>query len=494
MIVMKFGGSSLESAQAVQRVVSIVSSHADHHPAVVVSAMGKTTDRLLSIARYFAAGKSQAASRELTRLRQFHLNEAAYLARAAQAIRLDAQICELFDELDGALRAVAAAGKLTPRLSDAVLSFGERLSSVIVTAALRQAGIDAVHLDARNAIVTDSRHGEAAPLLIETNARLRRRIPRERVAVLGGFIGATEDGVTTTLGRGGSDFTAAIVGAALSVDEIQIWTDVDGMLTCDPRIVPDAHRLRTVSYAEAEQMAKAGAKVLHPATVLPAVRQGIPITIRNSRNPAAPGTRVVRESPCDGAVMSIACRTGIALLQLVPRNTPVTADFGSDIWDAFQKAEVAFELLATSRRELSVVVDAAALTPAFMARLQALAEVEVQKDRALVTLVGHNASRNPVNLARASQQLRRTPGGAVLGWSSDSRFAFVLSADSLNAAAEALHNEFFGQPDAAHFASPIARNPADGKKLTPLHAASPRFQRIVDGPPPASRWAWQSDL
>ena len=184
---------------------------------------------------------------------------------------------------------------------------------------------------------------------------------------MGGFIGATEDGVTTTLGRGGSDYTAAIVGAALSADEIQIWTDVDGMLTCDPRIVPDAHCLRSISYAEAEQMAKAGAKVLHPATVLPAVRQGIPIAIRNSRNPGAAGTRIVRENPCDGAVMSIACRTGIALLQLVPRNTPVTADFGREIWDAFQKAEVQFELIATSRKELSVVADAASLTPDFSA-------------------------------------------------------------------------------------------------------------------------------
>jgi len=281
---------------------------------------------------------------------------------------------------------------------------------VIVTAAFRQAGIDAVHLEARDAIVTDGRHTQAQPLIVETNALLRRKVSREQVTVMGGFIGASEDGVTTTLGRGGSDYTAAIVGAALAADEIQIWTDVDGMLTCDPRVVSSAHCLRSISYAEAEQLAKAGAKVLHPATVLPAVRQGIPIAIRNSRNPQAAGTRIVRENPCDGAVMSIACRTGIALLQLAPRNTPVTADFGNEIWDAFQKAEVEFELIATSRKELSVVVDEASLTPAFLNRLRTLAEVEVRGDRALVTLVGQNASRNPSNLARASQQLGNTPG------------------------------------------------------------------------------------
>ncbi len=453
MIVMKFGGSSVESAKTIQRAAAIVRDHAEQHPAVVVSAMGKTTDRLLSIARFSAAGNRLAAARNLAKLRQFHLTEASYLARAADAIRLDKQICELFDELEQALREAAEAGLLTPRLSDAVLSFGERLSSVIVTAGFRQAGIDAVHLDTRSAIVTDSRHGQAAPLLIETNARLRRKVSTEQVTVMGGFIGATEDGVTTTLGRGGSDYTAAIVGAALSAPEIQIWTDVDGMLTCDPRVVPGAHCLRSISYAEAEQMAKAGAKVLHPATVLPAVRQGIPIVIRNSRNPGAAGTRIVRDNPCDGVVMSMACRTGIALLQLIPRNTPVTADFGSEIWDAFQKAEVQFELLATSRKELSVVTDAASLTPDFLSHLRSLAEVEVQEGRALITLVGQNASRNPANLTRASHQLRRTSGdaGAVLGWCSDSRFAFVLSEEALIPAAGALHNEFFGQPDPAFF-------------------------------------------
>lgn len=449
MIVMKFGGSSLESAKAIQRVAAIVRDQAGRQPAVVVSAMGKTTDRLQTIARLCAEGNRRVAGRELTKLRQFHLTEAAYLARAAQAVWLDNQICGLFEELEQVLREIDDSGSLTPRLSDAVLSFGERLSSVIVTAAFRQAGIDAVHLDARTAIITDSRFTQAAPLLIETNALLRRKVSTEQVTVMGGFIGATEDGVTTTLGRGGSDYTASIVGAALAVDEIQIWTDVDGMLTCDPRVVASAHCLRSISYAEAEQMAKAGARVLHPATVLPAVRQGIPIVIRNSRNPGATGTRIVRENPCDGVVMSIACRTRIALLQLVPRNTPVTADFGNEIWDAFQKAEVQFELIATSRKELSVIADAESVTPEFLNRLGALARVDVQVSRALVTLVGQNVSKNPSNLARASQRLRKLPGGALLGWCSDSRFAFVLAEEDLNSAAEALHGEFFGQADPA---------------------------------------------
>jgi aspartate kinase len=421
--------------------------------------MGKTTDRLLAIATFCATGNAQAAGRELAKLRQFHQTEAAILTRGAQAAWLDNQFRALFYELELVLREVTEAASLTPRLSDAVLSFGERLSSVMVTAGFRQMGIDAV-------IVTDAKHTQAAPLFIETNAILRRKVSREQVTVMGGFIAATEDGVPTTLGRGGSDYTAAIVGAALAADEIQIWTDVDGMLTCDPRVVSGAHCVRSISYSEAEQMAKAGAKVLHPATVLPAVRQGIPIVIRNSRNPGAAGTRIARETPCDGAVMSVACRKGIALLQLVPRKTPVTGEFGSEIWDAFQKAGVGFDLIGTSRREISLVVEEASLTPEFRSQLGTLADVEVQEGRAQVTLVGHNASRNPSNLTRASQQLRKVPGGAMLAWCSDSRFAFIVATDALSAAAEALHHEFFGQPDPALFV--VNRTAMVGAESSPV--------------------------
>ena len=359
----------------------------------------------------------QSARRELTKLRHFHRSEAAALG-PDRSLSLDGEICGIFDELEQTVCGIGAAWNLTPRASDAVSSAGERLSSLIVTAGLRAAGIDAVHLDARDAIITDGHYTRATPLFPETNGLVRRKVCRERVTVMGGFIGATDRGVTTTLGRGGSDYTAAIVGAALGADEIQIWTDVDGMLTCDPRLVPGAHCLRSISYAEAEQMAKAGANVLHPATVIPAIQQGIPLTIRNSRNPAATGTRIVAESSCDGVVMSIACRRGIELLQLSPRGDRVTADFGSELWEEFQEEGFHPELFATSGRKLSVVIEAGALTPEFRSRIGAIAEIETLENRALITLVGQGASRNPENLARAGQRLRgireaRYPGGVL---------------------------------------------------------------------------------
>ncbi|MCX6621444.1 MAG: aspartate kinase, partial [Acidobacteria bacterium] len=217
------------------------------------------------------------------------------------------------------MRGLAVLGELTPRSIDAISSYGERLSSLIVTLAFRHFGIEADHVDARKVIITDNRHTQAAPLYEETYSRLARQVApvaSRKVVVMGGFIGSTEAGVTSTLGRGGSDFTAALVGAGVGAAEIQIWTDVDGMLTCDPRILPGAgHRVRIISFAEAAELAYFGAKVLHPATVVPAMEKNIPVLILNSRRPEVEGTRVVSEAVhCANAVKSIACKEKITVV------------------------------------------------------------------------------------------------------------------------------------------------------------------------------------
>ena len=233
MIVMKFGGTSVESSAAMERVAGIVRARLDRRPVVVVSAMGKTTNRLLALAEAAVSDQKDDALRLLHELRDFHLRES----------NMERTVDEHFQELTELVKGLAIVGELTPRSLDAIASFGERLSSRIVTNYFQHHGIPAVHVDARKLIVTDNRHTHALPLLEETYARLGNCIPRlakTQVVVMGGFIGATEDGVTTTLGRGGSDFTASIVGAGIGVEEIQIWTDVDGMLTADPRTCPVA--------------------------------------------------------------------------------------------------------------------------------------------------------------------------------------------------------------------------------------------------------------
>ncbi|HYA16598.1 MAG TPA: lysine-sensitive aspartokinase 3, partial [Bryobacteraceae bacterium] len=259
MIVMKFGGSSVESAAAIERVAGIVKARVNQHPIVVVSAMGKTTNKLLAIAESAVAGKREDYIRQIHDLRDFHSREARQVVSLAHRAALDQVLDDHFDELTELIKGIAVLGELTPRSIDAVSSYGERLSSFIVSLAFEHFGIPAAHVDSRRVIVTDHRHTQAAPIYPETYRRLEEivaPIAENRVVVMGGFIGSCTsethpEGITTTLGRGGSDFTASIVGAGVRAGEIQIWTDVDGMLTSDPTILPGGHRVKTISFAEA---------------------------------------------------------------------------------------------------------------------------------------------------------------------------------------------------------------------------------------------------
>ena len=301
MIVMKFGGSSLASADAINRVTGVVSSQADRPPLVVVSAMGKTTDRLLAIAQSAAAGDLSGAARQAGELKAYHLREAGQVVADDARSELEAFIATRFVELMELAGGLSALGEVTPRSIDAISSFGERLSSFVMSLALRNSGIDAAHVDSRQVIITDEKFSQAAPLLDLTNQRVKEKVlpllAQPQAVVMGGFIASTIGGVPSTLGRGGSDYTASIVGAALGAEEIQIWTDVDGVMTADPTIQSDARRLRVMSFAEASELAYFGARVLHPSTMLPAVKSNIPIRVLNSHRPDVEGTLVVSECP-----------------------------------------------------------------------------------------------------------------------------------------------------------------------------------------------------
>ncbi|MGA2436251.1 MAG: aspartate kinase, partial [Bryobacteraceae bacterium] len=321
MIVMKFGGTSVESAAAIERVASIVRARLERQPVVVVSAMGKTTNKLLALAADAARGDRDGALAQVEALRQFHLAEAGALISPAAAVELNEIIDSHFRELSELVTGLTVLGEVAPRSIDAVSSYGERLSSQIVALAFRELGMETAHVDSRELVVTDGRHTQAAPLYPQSYARLASAIPplvrAGKVVVMGGFISSTEDGVPTTLGRGGSDFTAAIVGAGIGAEEIQIWTDVDGMMTADPNAVTGARRLKRISFAEAAELAYFGAKVLHPATVLPAVEKNVPVLILNSRRPEVPGTRIVREAvPSSNPVKSIACKKDITVVNI----------------------------------------------------------------------------------------------------------------------------------------------------------------------------------
>ena len=448
MIVMKFGGTSVESTEAIDRVAAIVRERLASKPVVVVSAMGRTTNQLLAIASAAVGGERGKALAFLDELHAFHLKQ-------ADGLGMDVEIREHFQELAELVKGLAVMGEMTPRATDAVSAFGERLSGFIVAARFRQLGIAAQHVDSRAVIVTDRRHTQAAPLFAETYKRLAAVIPplaAKQVVVMGGFIASTEDGVTSTLGRGGSDYTASIVGAGIGAEEIQIWTDVDGMLTADPTILKGGHRVKQCSFAEAAELAYFGAKVLHPATVLPAIEKNIPVRILNSRRPRVEGTLITAEAPkSTSLIRSIACKKNITLVNIVSSRMLGAHGFLRRIFEAFDRHETPVDMLATSEVSVSLTIDNPRALAAIQKEIEEFAEISFEENRAIVCMVGDNIRYTPGVAARAFGALKDVNIRMISQGASELNISVVVAAADLAHAVESLHREFFTDPDRAVF-------------------------------------------
>ncbi len=455
MIVMKFGGSSVESAAAITRVAGIVHAREERHPVVVVSAMGKTTNKLLAIAAAAIGGKREEYIRQLHDLRDYHSREARQIVPLSDRADLDRFLDEHFQELTELVKGLAVLGELTPRSIDAISSYGERLSSYIVTLAFRHFGMKTEHVDSREVLVTDRRHTQAAPNFPETYARLKKTIPpvaAYSVVVMGGFIASTEDGVTTTLGRGGSDYTAAIVGAGIDAEEIQIWTDVDGMLTADPTILPVGHRVKTISFAEAAELAYFGAKVLHPATVVPAIEKNIPVLILNSRRPDVPGTRITAESVhCDNVVKSIACKRKITTVNIHSTRMLMAHGFLHRIFEIFDRYETPVDMVATSEVSVSLTIDNTSHIDLILGDLRQFAEATVEHDGVIVCLVGENIRYTPGVARRVFNSLDGINIRMISQGASLLNLSFVVAEADLLRTVTALHDEFFATLDPSVF-------------------------------------------
>jgi aspartate kinase len=413
--------------------------------------MGKTTNRLLALAKAAIGGKREEYIRQLHSLRDFHSREARLVVPLAHRAELDRTLDEHFQELTELVKGLAVIGELTPRSIDAISSYGERLSSYIVALAFEHFGLPAVHFDSRKVIVTDRRHTQAAPIFAETYLRLAAKLPalaNEKVVVMGGFIGATEDGVTSTLGRGGSDFTASIVGAGVNAEEIQIWTDVDGMLTADPTIFPGGHRVKIISFAEAAELAYFGAKVLHPATVIPAVERNIPVLILNSRRPDVPGTLIVaRALACANVVKSIACKRRVTLVNIHSSRMFMAHGFLRRIFEIFDRHETSVDMIATSEVSVSLTIDDTAGIARICEELSEFSEVSTEPDQAIVCLVGENIRYTPGLASRVFRSLEGVNIRMISQGASLLNLSVVVAEIDLRSAVEALHNEFFRELD-----------------------------------------------
>jgi len=459
LVVMKFGGTSVEDPAAIGRTAAIVAGRLalGKQPIVVVSAMAKVTDQLLRAAAAAAQGDRVGALAISSRLRSRHRDTAAELVKdSAEVASLIDLIDQKFDSLDEILRGLAAILELTPRISDLIVSYGERLSSRIVAAAFRERGIDAAHVDAREIVVTDSQFQKAVPqdAIIERRAQ-NRLLPLTsvgQVPVMGGFIASNEAGITTTLGRGGSDFTGALIGGALSAEAIEIWTDVDGIMTADPRICPDALRVKVVSFEEAAELAYFGAKVLHPATILPAVRKNIPVLVLNSRNAASEGTRITSLAPhCKSPFKSIAVKKKLSIIDMVASRMLMTHGYMKEIFTVFDQHRCAVDMVSTSEVSVSLTVDSNDNLPAIAADLGKLADVKYEGRKALICMVGEDIRGKNGMAAQVFAAIRHINVRMISQGASEINMSFMIEEDDADEAVRSLHAAFFKDPDPVIF-------------------------------------------
>jgi aspartate kinase len=447
VIVVKFGGTSVGDAEAIERTAAIVKGRLDRQPIVVVSALGGATNSLLAIGEQSAKGHLIGALRGVESLRDRHFQQCEkLLGTSAEASEVAAEMSATFDELASLAEALSVLGHATPRSFDTIAAFGEQLSSHLVASFFKLRGIPAEHIDARDVFVTDDNFMGAEPQtdsIAEASRELVLPLIKEgKVPVMGGFIGRTREGITTTLGRGGSDYSASLLGAALHADAIEIWTDVDGMLTADPRVVKGSRLIEQIRFDEASELASFGAKVLHPNTIAPAVRLGIPVFIYNSRNPGGKGTRITFDAP-RRAVSAIAGKGNIVLVKVAAAKMLFAKGFLRKVFEIFERNGVSVDVVATSEISVSVTVDDPSGLDSLVVDLATLGDVSVERDRAIVAVVGGAISEDGAAMGRAIAALDGIKVHMMSLSATGINLTIIVDGEQLNPAMERLHNAFF---------------------------------------------------
>ena len=457
MKVMKFGGTSVADEPAIERLIAIVRAERQAEaqreggdargPVVVVSALAGVTDRLLGVAAQAGAGDMEGAKASLQDLRHRHLKVSHAVNDPAQRMAVEAAIDREFDEIDRIVQALGVLREVSPRWLDTLAATGEILSSQIVAAALTTRGLLATWVDARRAMVTDGEHTAAVPQFPETTAALMTHadpaLAAGRIPVIGGFVGASPTGLTTTLGRGGSDFSAAIIGACLGASEIQIWTDVDGMLTADPRIVSDPQVVPHLSFAEASELAYFGAKVLHPATIQPAVARNIPVRILNSHRAQARGTLITGERPVsERPLTAVASKRGVTVVDITSTRMLMAHGFLRRLFEVFERFKTPVDVVTTSEVSVSVTVDDSRRLPAIVTALEEFAEVSCDDHMAIVCAVGDGLQRDPSLAAQVLSAVGDVPLRLVSQAASRRNITFVIRESDLPVALGRVHAKF----------------------------------------------------
>jgi aspartate kinase len=448
MIVCKFGGTSVADAEAIARLIEIVRSRVDRRPVVVVSALARVTDGLLDLAHQAEHTDGTALDSAVAALVERHEQVARGLPGGSAALdSIAADAAELRRELAG-----VRERRVFPAECDSIASRGELWSSRLVAAGFAGAKLDVAWVDIRPIMVTDGRFTRAMPYTQVLNKRARDLLQplaeAGRIPVTQGYIGATATGVPTTLGRGGSDFTAALLGAALGAERVEIWTDVDGLMTADPRIVPSARTLAAASYEEAAELATFGARILHPATALPLVRAGIPIVILNSNRPERPGTTIGPEARIermgDSPIRSISWKRGITVVNIRAPRMLGAYGFLRALFEVFERHEKVVDVLASGEVSISLTIEDGSGIDALVRDLSELGEVWIESHRAVVAIVGIGLRNTPGLAARVFNSVWPANVEIISQGASAINMTFVVREEDGPDVVRRLHQEFFG--------------------------------------------------
>ena len=450
MIVMKFGGTSVANFEAITRTIFIIGGKLDQKPVVVVSALSKVTDLLYRISDAAASRNVTETKELLSQLRQRHVDLAAELL--AQSMMKDeaiAKVNALCDALESIAMAVCSLGELSDRNKAIIISNGEYLSSTIIAYAMNSKGIRTKWVDARGMMVTNNSYLKAEPDM----AAIVEKVPGVvadayegmDAIITQGFVGVTRDGDPTVLGRGGSDYSASLIGMAVDAERIEIWTDVEGGRTADPRSVKNTKYLEKISFEEAAEMAHFGAKVLHPLTIEPAVKKNIPIYVLNSMNPSGKGTAILRNELIEDGVKSVSFKENIKVINIFSTRMINTSGFLRRVFEIFSESKVSVDLISTSEANISVTVDASQNIDPVVAELSEFADVIVDDDKSQVSVIGKNIVRLNGMLKKTFTPLKKCNVYMISQGASFVNISFVVDREELAEVVQDLHDHLFDQ-------------------------------------------------
>lgn len=448
MIVMKFGGSSLKSAESVQNVAQIIKSKISFQPVIIASAMGKSTRNLLNCCLAAKDQNQTECLKIFKSIKDYYTEISGQLDLFKKDAEFEQVVNTYFSSIESNLGKIQSEKELNPKLQDSTLAYGELLSTLILSTYLKSIGVDTQLMDVRQCVVTDEYFTHATPLESECYERIQKYVPPvltdNQVPILQGFIGVTSSGETTTLGFEGSDYSAVLIGAALGVNEVQIWKDVSGVMSADPALISKAISVENMTFTEAAELSRCGAKILHPSTIRPAMKKNIPVKIFNTCEPDFKGTTINNQNDNkSNPVKSITCRRGLIILQIAAKQSLSEFDFSAQVFVTLQDLEISPNIIEGSDKKVILFIKKTELKEALFDRIAQWADVQIEEFKATISLIGNLIRTRHDVIEKINKYEKLQFIQFDIDKTSDHSYSILLNESDLDKTLKDLHHDFF---------------------------------------------------